>query len=222
MISLICKKESKKNRVKENRVEELDEIELLYINLDSRKDRQIHMTKELTRLNIRNFRRIQGLSHLNGSLGCALSHIKAIEAWNDTESRILWISEDDIQFFSTKSELNELIREFQNTTFLSVLCLGNVVKYNQVKVSNNLSASNNIQTTSCYLVKANMVPLILKSFLKSKEALLSGVPSSSASIDVVWKELQSKYIFCFPNKNFVLQIPSYSDIEKRNVNYFNL
>jgi GR25 family glycosyltransferase involved in LPS biosynthesis len=199
----------------------IDDIQIFYINLDKRRDRNMSILSEFNRMNLKNFKKISGVPLDNGALGCALAHISAINSWMLSESKLLWICEDDIQFYGSKEKISELIKEFVNTPYLSVLCLGNLAKGKTIKISSNLRVALNVQTTSSYLVKPAAVPIILESFIKSKNLLEEGQPSNTAAIDVLWKKIQFKNYFAIPSDLVVSQRPSFSDIQKRFTDYKN-
>lgn len=219
--SLVLKGEIYEKRNTELTSNLIDKIQIIYINLDKRQDRNISILSEFDRLDLKNFKKISGVQADNGALGCALAHISAIQDWMLSESKLLWICEDDIQFHGSKEKMSELITEFINTSFLSVLCLGNLVKGKTIKISSNLCVALNIQTTSSYLVKPAVVPIILESFMKSKNLLTEGQSAKTAAIDVLWKNLQFKNYFAVPADKIVSQRPSFSDIQKKYTDYKN-
>lgn len=202
-----------------------------YINLDHRDDRKILIEEEFKKLNIESFTRVPAIYTPNeGALGCLGSHIKALEAASLTCDAI-WICEDDIEFKVDMSRLNSYIIEFMNSD-ASLLCLGYNSR-NEIEYSPLLKHSKDIQTASCYIVKSAFRPILLE-FWKSvsvfrinqvehpSKHIYMNLPINKAEYEVSdqsWKVLQQSYVFVIPKTRCVIQRSSYSDIEKRVVNY---
>lgn len=202
-----------------------------YINLDFRKDRDELIKKEFERLNIENYVRIPAIYNSDdGSIGCLESHIKALEEYN-IDSDIIWVCEDDIQFLVDKSEIDRYIKEFIESP-ADILCLG----YNSFKhdnYSNLLLRTTRTQTASSYIIKSKFRKVLLelwKSVLKSrilnvehpakKQFKLINYRNDIFEVtDQCWKLLQHDYIFVIPKTRILIQRASYSDIERKNVNY---
>ena len=63
--------------------------------------------------------------------------------------------------------------------------------------------------------------MISSVFRKSAEKLEGGSPVWLDALDISWKSLQRwRLTFTVPLKTMVVQRPSFSDIEKRGVDYF--
>ncbi|UVO06847.1 hypothetical protein LW347_13040 [Pectobacterium polonicum] len=86
----------------------------------------------------------------------------------------------------------------------------------------------NSQTASGYIVKREFVPEFIKVFFDSVVNLnkfsnyeldLRGQSSHFYCLDILWKKLQTDYRFVAKVPALIKQRPSYSDIEKINVNY---
>jgi hypothetical protein len=200
------------------------------INLAHRSDRWSAVSSEFARLGI-SFNRIDAVhTPENGALGCLASHIKALEICA-AENKHAWICEDDIIFTASSDELNYMISEFL-TNSCDVLCLG----YNSIghiEYNETFYRTRDTQTASCYLVKCEFIPVLLelwKSVYASimdhtKHALCEKFMELNVrcydfyAADQCWKLLQASHVFLISKKRAVVQRPSYSDIEKRNVDY---
>jgi hypothetical protein len=156
-----------------------------------------------------------------GSRGCALSHQAVLRTAEIKEGEMLMVCEDDCEFLTSRSDLDEVIEEFYNNDKLDVLCLGfNTPKnWQQVRISTNLLLTENTQTTSCYVVKPHVQALLESVAASSAEALLNDARLGLFEYDIAWKSLQDSYFFAVPSKRIVRQIASHSDIEQKFTNY---
>ena len=189
-----------------------------YINLDHRKDRKEHLTKEFQRIGFDNFERFPAVHCNFGALGCGLSHLSILKKFlEDPEIEIGMIIEDDAQFLVDREKIDEYIKNFKEDPDSDILCLG-FGSYDQVPYNSQFHRSLNLQTTSCYVVKKKFIPILIENISESCQ-LLSKSFNMENSIDIYWKKLQKNYIFLIPKEKVVKQYPSYSDIIKRYVSY---
>jgi hypothetical protein len=196
------------------------DLDIVYINLDMRRDRQQHIESQLKAARIHNYQRFSAIADSNGALGCSKSHLSILEKYQSSNKPLL-VLEDDIEFLLPNTAILEYINEFMNDPRLDVLCLGNNIPdlKSILNISDKFSISNDIQTTSCYLAKPHVIQKMAKIAKKSVKGLELTKSPEVFAIDVVWKIMQSKEIFVIPNVRCVRQIDSYSDIEKRFVSY---
>ena len=198
-------------------------VAVVYINLDRRPDRNSEILSEFSALGVDNPMRFSAfdgqklsLSDVHEgsrpSLGCAISHSGVLEQV-DGEERAIMVCEDDLEFIATAEEVCRIVTEFLRDPRLDVLCLGSNVLDKPISVSKDLSISQSLSTTSCYVVKNPSVQLLRESFAESVQMFLEGKKVEVASIDQHWKKLQrTKLIFAFPTKRIARQRRSISDI----------
>jgi GR25 family glycosyltransferase involved in LPS biosynthesis len=196
---------------------QLDDLHFVYINLDHRMDRRVEMENQFAQLKISNFKRLPATRNKLGALGCSFSHLDALKVATKMKGFTV-ICEDDAEFIISRNVLNELIRDFYNDSRLDVLCLG-YNSFNKVKVNSNFFITSNSQTMVCYLPKEHILNELVKIAEVSINGLASGGDQEVYAIDQVWKQLQKKFIFAIPIKRSVIQRPSYSDIEQKDVKY---
>jgi hypothetical protein len=87
---------------------------ILYINLDHREDRKKHIEKELAAMDVDPacIHRIPAIYEiLCGHLGCALSHVKALELIQEKGWATTLILEDDFQFTIGPEEFKRILAE---------------------------------------------------------------------------------------------------------------
>jgi hypothetical protein len=197
-----------------------EDLNIFYINLDVRVDRKVHIEKELKKIGIQNHGRFSAIKRDNGALGCAASHHEILKHSTDKNKAVM-IVEDDAEFLLPKAKYIQYLSEFLKNPAIDVLCLGNNVpdKRSIFKISESFSISNDIQTTSCYIVKPRAIRLLKRMAAKSINGLKMTKNPEVHAIDIVWKIIQSRIVFAIPNVQSVRQIDSYSDIEKKFVSY---
>ena len=201
-----------------------------YINLDHRTDRREQVEAEFKRLGIDSNIRVPAFYHTDGATGCMKSHIMAI---NDDPVKVdaTWICEDDIQFLVDRPMLDIHIKEFMESD-ADILCLGGASR-KHVDYSSNLLRTFDLQTTSSYIVKDKFKNTLVEFWKVILECRLNKTENPYKeqfnSIDVIkgdplaldqsWKFLQQSYVFVIPTIRCIIQRASYSDIERRYVNY---
>lgn len=197
----------------------LDGCEVLYINLKHRTDRRVSIEEQLEKLGVTNPRRIEGRRNKNGALGCAMSHVAALQSPGN-HGGLLMVCEDDLIFTATRAAIDDCIKAFVGNPALDVLCLSHNLGEAPSRVSRLLSITKNTQTTACYVVKERARQDLLESFEGSALELSAGSDVRFAAIDVRWKSLQVQNVFfAVPNFPICHQGPAYSDIENRFVDY---
>jgi hypothetical protein len=184
---------------------------VLYINLDQRKDRKKHIEKELATMGIDSARihRIPAIYEpLCGHLGCALSHVKALELIQEKGWATTLILEDDFQFKIGSEEFDLILAE---PVAWDVLLLAKgwgefepaTARLNRVKWCT---------TTSGYVIRRPYVETLLANFndavvgirkhmvTHAKKCEKEGTPVTKLihgvwAIDHTWKKLQKTDAF---------------------------
>lgn len=212
-------KKTYSNTIPEYTKSKLNTLEIHYINLEHRKDRDREIVDEFKILGLNNYIRFNAIKNTNGALGCALSHMTILENWNTYNSNLLMVCEDDLKFIGSLEELEVLVNEFINDKSLDILCLS-YNQFNEVPYNEMFNLTSDTQTTACYIVKPHMKTVLLENFKLSVKLLENKIDNQyGVAIDEVWKVLQKKYNFVLPKKRFAHQRESYSDIMNRVVDY---
>lgn len=192
-----------------------------YINLKHRKDRRSHIDENIKSLDFfKDLQRIEAIYKKRGAIGATMSHIKALEKFNGKEDMVL-IMEDDFFIFDKQNFLDFVkdFEEIKNSDIWDAIVLtprGDTVEKN---VKNNFNRIKNNQTATAYILKKELVPILIKNFSESKEALERRQNPDIWALDQHWKVLQEKYKFLYYDKLFAGQMPCYSDIERKKVDY---
>lgn len=198
----------------------LDRCRIIYINLASRPDRKLEIEEEFRRLRVRDFERFDAIAKEKGIVGCNLSHAAVLGGKNYSEELVM-VCEDDAQFVASREEVDHIIDSFVSKSWLDVLCLGNLVENKVIRIDQDFAISNNVQTTSCYVVRGAHLASIASIFAKSARKLEKGSPVWLHALDIAWKSAQRwSLVFAVPHAPTVIQRASFSDIEKRKVDYF--
>ena len=195
----------------------------LYINLEHRKDRLTHVTKELEKFGIQG-ERFNAVKTKDGAIGCTMSHIKCLELAKERNYETVFICEDDIAFLNPEVLLDSLQKFYENTSIQwDVLLIGgnNVPPYE--KTTDYCIRVSNCQTTTGYIVKNSYYDVLIQNFRESVQGLLKNPNNKQQyALDMYWKQLQriNRWYMLFPFT--VVQCESYSDIEERVVDYRGL
>lgn len=195
----------------------------LYINLEHRKDRLEHVTKQMNMMGI-NAERVNAVKMNLGAVGCTMSHIKCLELAKQRDYEYVFICEDDITFRNPDLFKRNLQRFYENDDInwdLLIIGGNNVPPFQQV--TEYCARVFYCQTTTGYVVKKHYYDTLLKNFRESANGLIREPNNPSTyALDMYWKRLQLQDFWYMITPPTVTQYESYSDIENRNVNYENM
>lgn len=156
---------------------------------------------------------------IHGILGCAKSHAAVLEQCLEREPDALYyaIAEDDIQFRCDGPTLDAHVQAFVEDRHAEILSIGNNT-LRKVRHSDLLDRALNTQTMSFYIVKHTIAKILLQN-LRQGISMYEKKPCHEHCNDIYWKKLQGRHVFVVPKQRLAVQRPSYSDIEKRDVDY---
>lgn len=197
----------------------LDRCDVRFINLAERRDRREAVESEFLRIGVKNPERFEAVAEAKGILGCAKSHVH-VTSKPVAPGRLLMVCEDDLEFLGPRGVIDACIEEFARSPQLDVLCLAYNLNHSAHKVSSRLSISDDVQTTSCYVLKESARELVRSEFKKSVRKISAGRSVRRFALDQQWKTTQRRQlIFAVTNQRLAKQRPSFSDIEERFVDY---
>lgn len=192
-------------------IKSFDDIKnVFYINLEHRLDRKIHTEKELEKMNLKNVR-FDAIKDNDGYMGCTKSHIGCLEFAIKNKYDHILILEDDVSFLNPElfiSQFNKFINTHEKWDV--ILFAGNNIEMYKEKDDTSVKI-NKCHTTTAYLVNGSYIDVLLDNF---KNTLIM-----RNAIDVGWFELQKKDDWYLIIPLSIVQIESYSDIIKKNVNH---
>jgi GR25 family glycosyltransferase involved in LPS biosynthesis len=173
-------------------------MNIIYINLNHRKDRLKSILNEINKLKCDTINRIEAvLEPLCGHIGCGKSHILALELAIKNDFEYVLIMEDDFVFTESLNIEKLLTIEFD----VILLSKG----HHHCKPSNYdfLERAYRATTTSAYIVKRHYYSTLLNNFKESIQKMeneLKLMPENNklnycSAIDLYWFILQEKDIF---------------------------
>jgi glycosyl transferase family 25 len=194
----------------------------LFINLESRKDREIEVMNEFKKLEIP-INRMNATQLKNKRVACSMSHLKCLQmAKNNNWDHVL-IVEDDIQFLNVELFIHNLNQFLSSEIKWDVLLFAgnNVPPY--TKYGDFCVKVTKCQTTTGYLVSSHYFDTLIEN-IKEGMSLLIKQPNDHFyyAIDKYWLSLQEKDNWFLITPLTVIQREGFSDIENKNTNYSSL
>lgn len=175
-------------------------IPMYYINLDRRPDRNGFIQQEFNRMGCNPYKihRIAGHDFRHApQLGCALSHIQALETFMDHPDPIAIICEDD---FTTQEHITTFEKILHDLSRLdpqwSVLQLSSVHYSCGEPLHDNIYRVQKADTTTGYVVNKKSAPVLIhvfkwaaKNLYQHQGRTLVGNPFA---IDIAWQKVQPR------------------------------
>ena len=193
-----------------------------YINLKKRTDRKEHFEKIKQKYSFfSNIQRFEAIENVDGPLGCCCSHIESLTLALELNEPYVAIFEDDFTILNQDNFLN-FIRDFdniKNEPFWDVIVLtprGTTILTPPIL---NFKRINNTQTTTGYIIKINILPILINILKESKQLQIQGIVKNISAIDQYWKIMQTDFSFYYYKDIFAGQLVGWSNIEKRFVDY---
>ena len=189
-----------------------------YINLEKRKERNIHCIDELKKIGITNPKRFNAIEDKIGLIGCAKSHIKCIEIAKEKEWPFICIFEDDLLFIDHKKVI-ENINKYINYDF-DVLYIGGWIRNNKYKIINDdLLKIDYTCCTHAYIVKKHYYDTLLTNLNEGLELKIKDPDNYLYNIDEHIRILQEKDNWLCFYPILATQIEGYSDNFNKIMNY---
>ena len=150
----------------------MNEIPILYINLEKRQDRRLNAEYQLTKLNASNIQRFNALELSNPALGCSMSHMKCLEIAKKNNYENVFICEDDIDFLDPNLLIQNVNQFLSSDLRWNVLVVGgnNMLPY--VPVNDYCIRIMNCQTTTGYIVNKNYYDTLIENYKEGIQLLL--------------------------------------------------
>jgi glycosyl transferase family 25 len=199
----------------------LENINVMYINLASRTDRNKQVQSELKKIGVNNPERFNAIKLEDGALGCSMSHLKCLELAKKNNYKYVFICEDDIEFLNPELFLIQL-KNFldSNIKWDTVLVAGNnMLPY--LPVNDICIKILNCQTTTGYIVKSEYYDTLIDNYKTGIQNLLKQPFNNDYKIDKYWFKLQRKDDWYLIIPLTIIQREDYSDIEKKVTNFRN-
>jgi len=184
---------------------------VVYINLEHRKDRRENIEKELSIFSSEKVQRFDAIHELKrGHLGCSKSHIEVLKLAIKFGWKNYLVVEDDAVFnLDSYSLLEELISKPYDVILLG----GTLLSFDKT-----YRCYNSCCTTS-YLVSQSYYQTLLTNFEEGAKKLDEEYDKShNYAIDQYWQSLQRLDNWYIVYPTLVLQLSDYSDIEGKVIN----
>ena len=143
----------------------------------------------------------------------------AYENYKNDECIVIF--EDDFCILN-ENIFNDFINDFEsikNNKDWSVITFTRRLGRYYGKYNDNFSFVKGTQTTTGYIIKTIFIKTFLKQIKISMINLMNNLPVHENAIDQIWKPLQNENNFIYYNNMFCSQLPCYSDIEKKIIDY---
>jgi hypothetical protein len=203
-----------------------------YINLDSRDDRRKHFEEKVKCHPI--FSKIERMSAIPRKdvkgVGCTLSHIECMrmlkEKGKDNPQKYYMIFEDDFLILNMEN-FQSFVKSFKMIKDLDVwdviVLTPSGYKENNgndvIMQKNFFSKIIRNQTATAYIFKSHMIDVFIENFADAYTNMMETKKYALYGLDQYWKRLQLKYNFYYYTKLFAGQLPGWSDLENKHVNY---
>jgi len=199
----------------------LDKFHVMYINLDKRNDRKLHVVKELEKIGVTDSSRFKAIELTNGALGCSMSHLKCVENAKEQNLDYVLICEDDIEFLNPDLFLNQLNKFFNSNIQWDVVLIAgnNMIPYKPV--NDTCIQIYNCQTTTGYIVQKHYYDTLIQNYKEGIKLLIKEPFSKEYKIDKYWFKLQKTDQWYLIIPLSIVQREDYSDIEKKQTNFGN-
>ena len=195
-----------------------------YINLDGRRDRFDYFEKVKSDNSfLTNIQRFSAIQNSNGALGCTMSHYNALKLAYETYKgdECIAIFEDDF-FILDKNAFNDFVSDFtsiKNNDDWSVFTFTRRAGTYYGKYDDKFNYIKETQTMSGYIIKTTFIETLMKQLEIGITNMENGLSEHNNICDQIWKPLQHANNFIYYNRVFAGQLPSYSNLEKRVVDY---
>lgn len=191
----------------------------IFINLEHRKDRLLHIVEQMKQLGI-TAKRFNAVKTTNGAIGCTISHIKSLEIAINENYEHIFICEDDI-LFTNIEVLKDSISKFANSGIeWDVLFISGNNGINYEKTNDFCVRVRDCRCGTGYVVNKHYMKTLLENMKEGLNYLMREPANKPMyALDMYWNKLQMKDRWYLLTPLTVIQAACYSDIEERNVDY---
>lgn len=196
-----------------------DITNVVFINLESRKDRRQHIESELKILDLKG-ERFNAIQMNNGAIGCSMSHLKCLQNAKDKGLSHIMILEDDAKFRDKSLFAKQINGFLANHAQWDVILVGGNNQMPYAEVDEFCVKPTKCQTTTGYIVKQHYFDTLIEN-IKEGIVKLMREPDQHRlyAIDKYWFQLQAKDRWYLIIPLTVTQLDDYSDIEKKETAY---
>ena len=186
---------------------------IIYINLEERKDRKKHTIEELTKyIPEDKLIRFDAIKHEHGFIGCAKSHLECIKLARKNNWENVMIIEDDVHWYDYNKGI-VLLEQLLKKKYDVIVCGGASSFYNPWTYKLYQS-----QTTTSYIVHKSYYNTLINHWEFYLRLLEQTLQCKKYALDQTWKKLQWKHDWYIVYPPLFIQKEGYSNIEKKIYN----
>lgn len=191
---------------------------VVYINLANRTDRKAETEAELQRMGWTP-ERIDAIKHDDGRVGCAMSHIKALEYAKAQKWPHVLVCEDDVRFERSPQEI-----QMQLNAFLLRHMDWDVILFGCTILDGEHLTPSCIRVrksycTHCYLIRQEYYDVLIHNFREPVQLSTDNPQADIKPIDATWHSLQHRDLWLLPFPLIATQRYEFSDIYHTDVQY---
>jgi glycosyl transferase family 25 len=187
---------------------------VVYINLDERIDRRKHIEGQLSRaFPLERIQRFPAIKAVNGAVGCSRSHIAVLELAKASGWTNVLIIEDDFTWNNYEKGAPVLEALLTKPFDVIVLC-GAYVACDPTDYR-----LKSCQTTTAYVVSQEYYDTLIANYKEGLALFESTGDYPKYALDQYWKRLQTVGQWFIVRPNLGFQLPGYSNVEGKPVNY---
>lgn len=191
--------------------------EIYCINLDERVDRWEHAKLEFEKIGILDkVKRFSAIKNIDGRVGIIQSNLAIIKIAKEKKLKNVLVFEDDVEFIvdNPQEVLQKTINQIGDIKW-HLFYLGANTHDKLLKFKPNLILLKNAFAVHSMAYSEHMYDLFINKYNK-----IQNINKFDDILDVfLAKIIQEKYICLMTHPMMTTQMNSYSDIEKRNVDY---
>ena len=188
-----------------------------YINLLERTDRDKHAIEQLSKLGIKP-NRMNAIKTDMGIVGCALSHLRCAQEAKINGYPYVCIFEDDI-IIKNENLLIKKVKKLIDRDFDVLMLSGN--NFRPFKEFDDYIQVSKCFTTGAYIIKAHYYDTWIQNLNDGLKLLLQ-TNNRDYSLDMYNHKLQRDDKWWLITPICCYQMPDYSDIENKDVDYKSL
>ena len=187
---------------------------IIYINLDSRVDRNKRILNELSIFDPKMITRISAVNNSERpKFGCMLSHLKALKLARERDYPNILILEDDIVWTETVKKGYEVFKKLINNPYDVIMLGGTSARFNPTTFALEFAYG-----THAYLVNKSYYNTIIDEVEKLSK-IENPTRNVNDAIDIQYSHLQRIHKWFIVAPPMIIQGKSYSNIERKNTNY---
>ena len=197
---------------------------IYYINLETRKDRNLEIQNELKLYDISEnlIERFNAIYNNKGCIGCSQSHLEILKDASNKNYNNILILEDDFKFVISKETFNKNLSIFfnkYNDDFDVIMLAYNLIEGKDKEKDNLIGYVKKARTSSGYIVNKRILSNLINTMEDGLKKLKETGEHWNYSIDTNWFNLQKEKNWYYFKERVGIQRPSYSNCSYRFENY---